>query len=440
MPVSDSKRSFSESRRKYLIAMGTAGAMGLAGCSSSGGNGGGGTTTSASGGGTTTTSSGGGGSKTLTLGAAISQTGDLSKEGKLYLDSYRMTIGDINDKGGVDVGGTTYQLDLKTYDDQSDPSKSRQLFQKLIEEDGVDYLLGPYSSGVTLAAQPVVQKHQLPMVEGGGSSSKIFSDSNDYVFGLLATAPHYADGALSLANTFTDPGVKTLALAYQNDIFSKGTANGVRDLADQYGWDVAVDESFPSGANDLSSVLNKVKDASPQVLVVAGHYKHAVLAVKQMKQYGVDVPMTVETVGATTSDFIQELGATGNYIYGTSQWASNAGYDGFFYGSAPDYVSRFTEKYDYSPDYHNAAGSACILSYLNAFKQAGSTDPGDVRDALASTDMTTFFGSVKFDQNGANSGKKTVGYQWQDKQKKLVAPKSIASSDAVYPAPKWSNR
>ncbi|MFB6081187.1 MAG: amino acid ABC transporter substrate-binding protein [Halanaeroarchaeum sp.] len=437
MASDDRSDAISESRRKYLAGLGAAGIAGIAGCGGNGGNDGSSSSSSST---STTTGSSSGGSKTLTLGAAISQTGELSKEGGLYLDSYKMTIQDVNDQGGLDIDGTTYEFDLKTYDDQSDPSKSRQLFQKLIEEDDVQYLLGPYSSGVTLAAQPVVQQHKLPMVEGGGSSTDIFSDSNEYVFGTLATAPHYADGVLSLADTYTDPEVQEVALAYQNDIFSKGTASGVRDLCDQYGWDVVVDESFPSGANDLSSILNKVKNADPQVFVVAGHYKHAVLAVKQMKQYGVDVPMTVETVGATTSDFIDELGDSGNYVYGTSQWASNANYDGFFYGSAPDYVERFGKMYDYSPDYHNASGSACILTYLNAFKQAGSTDPGAVRDALANTDITTFFGSVKFGSNGANVGKKTVGYQWQKKKKKLVAPKSIAAADPVYPAPTWSER
>ena len=417
-------------RRQFLKTTGAVGIVGLAGCSNGGNNDSNGSKSGSSG------SSG----KTLTLGAAISKTGELSKEGKLYLDSYKMTIKDINDKGGVKVGGDSYKLDLKTYDDQSDPTKSRQLFQKLIQEDGVKYLLGPYSSGVTLAAQPIVQKNKLPMVEGGGSSTKIFSDSNKYVFGLLATAPHYADGALSLAKGLKNPKVSKIAIAYENDIFSKGSASGVRKTAKQNGWDVVVDESFPSGADDLSSILNKVKKKSPQVFVVAGHYKHAVLAVKQMKQYDVDVPMTVETVGATTSDFINELGDTGNYVYGTSQWASGAKYKGFFYGSAPDYVKHFKKSHDYNPDYHNAAGSACILSYLRAFKKAGSTDPKKVRDQLAKMDVETFFGKVKFGSDGANVGKKTVAYQWQNKKKKLVAPESVAKSDAKYPAPKWSKR
>lgn len=410
-------------RRALLKAAGVAGLVGLAGCLG-GGDGGGGS----------------GGTQKLTLGAAISETGDLANEGNLYLDSYKMTIQDINDRGGVEIGGTTYELELTYYDDESSASTARQLYQRLIERDGVNYLLGPYSSGVTLAAQPVVQRAQLPMVEGGGASSEIFTKDNEYVFGLLPTANHYADGALALANTFNNPAVQQLGLGVANDTFSQDVARGVRNVAKQYGWEIVVDQSFPANTNDLSSVVNAVANAQPQVYVHSGHYQDAVLIANQFRQFNVTVPMPMATVGVTPQSFIKETGKAGNYWHGTSQWASEANYDGFFYGTASDYAKAFTKTYDYQPDYHNAAGSACILTYLNAFKQVDSLSPKTVHAQLVKTDATTSFGPVNFNDTLVNTGITPVDYQWQDRSKVLVGPPKLANKKAVYPAPPWAER
>lgn len=452
-------------RRTFLKSAGAAAALGVSGClggRNSGGSSGGGGNGSGGGGGSggnasngsvgggnesssnasTNASSPGGSSnaETIALGAAISLTGDLANEGNLYLDSYKMTIRDVNEKGGVEVGGTTYNLELKYYDDESSASTSRQLYQRLIERDGVEYLLGPYSSGVTLAAQPVVQRAQLPMVQGGGASSEIFTEDNEYVFGMLATANNYADGALALADTFEKPAVKKLGLGVANDTFSQDVARGVRNLAKKYNWEVVIDQSFPANTNDLSSIVNAVDKASPQVYVHSGHYKDAVLIANQFKQFGVTVPMPLATVGITPQSFIKETGNAGNYWHGTSQWASEASYKGFFYGAAPDYTKAFTETYDYQPDYHNAAASACILTYLNAFKKAGKLSPEAVHTKLTETDITTAFGSVNFNQNLVNKGITPVDYQWQDGSKALVGPPDLANTDPIYPVPSWSER
>ena len=387
------------------------------------------------------TSSGGNSTKTITLGGSMSKTGSLSHEGHLYLDSYKMTVNDINKKGGVEVGGKKYKFDLKIYDDQSDPSKARQLYQRVIQQDNIDFLIGPYSSGVNLAAKPIINKNKKPMIEGGGSAPKIFKSGNKYIFGTLVTAPEYPKGLMNLAKSFDSPSVSKVAIANANDVFSKATAQGAIDFAKKQGWDVAVHKSFPPDSNDLSSVLHTVDNASPEVFVLAGHYKQAVTAVKQMSQYDINIPFVIDTVGAVTHDFIDTLGAKGNYVCGTSQWANSANYKGFFYGSAPDYIKRFKKAYDYSPDYHNASGSAVILNWYDVFKRADSLDDvGHIRDLLAKTDLKTFFGPIKYASDGQITGKPPAGYQWQNKKKKLVYPSKYAKASAKYPTPKWSNR
>ena len=88
----------------------------------------------------------------IVLGSAISQTGKYAREGKFYVDAYGLTVDAVNKAGGVKVGGKPYKLVLKMYDDQSDPNLSVRLFTRLVTSDKVNFLLGPYSSGITIPA------------------------------------------------------------------------------------------------------------------------------------------------------------------------------------------------------------------------------------------------------------------------------------------------
>src|SRR5215831_18936101 len=104
----------------------------------------------------------------IALGAAISQSGKYAREGKFYVDAYKMTVDAVNAAGGVTVGGQSHKLALTLYDDQSDPSLAARLCTKLLTSDKVNFLLGPYTSGITIAASAVAEKYEVPMIEGGG--------------------------------------------------------------------------------------------------------------------------------------------------------------------------------------------------------------------------------------------------------------------------------
>ena len=100
----------------------------------------------------------------ITFGSALSLTGKVSTEGRLVREGYDFYVRHINERGGIKVAGKTYKVAIKYYDDQSDPNTSAKLYEKLITEDGVQLLLGPYSSGITFAASAVAEKYQVPMV------------------------------------------------------------------------------------------------------------------------------------------------------------------------------------------------------------------------------------------------------------------------------------
>ena len=105
---------------------------------------------------------------TIILGSAISLTGKYATNGIHAQNGYEIAVKKINEMGGVTVGGKSYKLKVTYYDDESTPARGAQLAERLIKQDGVQYMLGPYSSGMTKAIAPVSEKYQIPMVEAEG--------------------------------------------------------------------------------------------------------------------------------------------------------------------------------------------------------------------------------------------------------------------------------
>ena len=124
---------------------------------------------------------------TIVLGSAISITGKYSQEGKNARDGYDFAVKKINDAGGVKINGKTYRLEIKYYDDESTPARTAQLLERLINQDGVKFVLGPYGSGPTKAAAPVTEKYRIPMVEAEGASRSLFTQGYRYLFAVLST-------------------------------------------------------------------------------------------------------------------------------------------------------------------------------------------------------------------------------------------------------------
>jgi branched-chain amino acid transport system substrate-binding protein len=438
-------------RRTFIKGAGAAGIAGLAGCTGGGGGGGGGSGDSSGGSsggssgddsedsgsdGTSTGSSGG--MSTIVLGGSMSLSGDNADLGKLYRDAYQVTIDAINEAGGVEAGdGNTYELEMVLRDDETDASKSKTIYQELIDREGVDYLLGPYSSTVTLPASAVAAANQKPMVEGGGASPQIFSQGNEWIFGLLPTADKYPLSGIDLA---ASQGAESLALLSEDDTFSQSTREGALAKADSAGLEVVVDATFPTETSDLSTNLGKVRDAAPDMLLLAAHQKHAIILADQMESQNVSPDMAMATVGSLNDAFKEQSGENGDYVYGPSSWAINANFEDSVFGQTSDFVDAISSEFDYQPDYHSAAATGVIQTFQRAFQQVDTLEPTAVRNAIRDTQFTCAYGGIQFADNGVIN-KDMLVYQWQpEKGKQIVYPENVAQSDPIYPMPAWDDR
>lgn len=378
---------------------------------------------------------------TIQLGAAISLTGKYSTNGVHVKNGYEFAIDKIKEAGGVKVGDKCYNFDVIYYDDESKGDRAATLAERLINQDGVDYMLGPYSSGMTKAIAPVSEKYQVPMIEGSGASRSLFNKGYKYLFAVLSTSEQYLASAVTLAAEVAkengkDPSDVKLAIAVENDPFSLDIRAGVLEDAAKYDMDVVVDEKLPRDLSDMSAILTKVNLIKPDILVVSGHSKGAATAVRQMEEKNVQTPMIAIT-HCESANVTGKFGDAANGILCATQWAETLSYEDPIFGSAMNYQKEFQEAFpSYKGEpvpYQAAQSSAAVYAFKDAFERAGTLDKQAVRDAIAATDLMTFYGRIKFSEAGNNIAKPMVLRQIQDGKYNVVAPPKFASHELQYP-------
>jgi len=380
----------------------------------------------------------------IILGAAVSLTGKYSSNGVHTQNGYNMAVERINSMGGVKVGGKTYKFDIIYYDDESNPKRAAQLAERLINQDGVEFMLGPYSSGLTKAMAPVTEKYGVPMVEANGASRSLFTKGYKYLFAVLAPANLYLDVAIRTAVELNGgKGVK-IAQAFEQDAFSQDVRLGILDAAKETGSEIVIDDKLPKELNDMAATLAKVKAIKPDVLVVSGHTKGALTAIRQIAEMKVDVPMLAMT-HCDAAKLSKQHGKNAQYALCASQWHKTLTYKDKWFKDGMTYDKDFNKMFGYAPPYQAAESSAALLVFKDAFERANSFDQKKVRDALAATDMQTFYGNIKFAPGGQNVSKPMVLFQVMCDssgkcENKVVAPLKWASAKLVHPVPKWSER
>jgi branched-chain amino acid transport system substrate-binding protein len=386
------------------------------------------------------TSSGSTGS-TITLGAPLGLTGSLAKESLLTQQGYNLWQDWINSEGGIVVNGVKHPVKIKYYDDTSNANQSAVLMQKLITGDKANFLLGPYGSAATATDAAIAEQNEIPMVEANGAAQSIFNQGYKYTFGVLSPANKYLQGVIDMAATL-NPKPKTIAMLSADDNFSLEVAEGVNTYATTKGMNVVLYKKYKNGTTNLSAEVQAAKAANADIVLNSGHLQEAIAINKAAKEQKVNAKIFAYSVGPSTPDFITALGKDADYVYGGSQWTPQVKYTPAFYLTVAEYVAAYKAKYPGlgDPDYHVAESTAACLALQRAIENAGSLDPKKVRDALASLDVTVFFGQVKFDSRGINIFKPMVVEQIQKGVHHTVFPADVADAQPMYPTPAWDQR
>ncbi|MBN8985099.1 MAG: amino acid ABC transporter substrate-binding protein [Rhizobiales bacterium] len=376
--------------------------------------------------------------KDIVLGASVQLTGPVANTGRYYRDAYQFAIDKINADGGVKLGGETYKLALKLYDNQSDVNLSVRQYTQLVSQDKVNLLLGPFASNFALADSAISEKYRIPMVQGGGASDQIFSRKFKYIFGTLAPASDYFGSTVVMMKGLK-PEPKSVALLYADDAFDVSVADGTRPKLKSAGFTIAMDERYSTNASDFNSLLSQIKSKNVDAVLVAGHETEILNFVRQAKGLAVAPKMYSFTVGVPSEDFRKALGKDADYAFGMTAWLPSADQKDRWFGDGDQFAKAYKARFGYDPDYHAASGVADVEALVQAIEDAKSLDPQKVRDALAKVNFESLYGKIAFSADGQIDLPQTV---IQVQGEKLVAIQGVkgALHPAKYPMPAWDAR
>jgi branched-chain amino acid transport system substrate-binding protein len=365
----------------------------------------------------------------IKIGASMSVTGTYAKPGTYQKQGYDVCIDELNAKGGI-LGR---KVELVIYDDQSTPATAVRLYEKLITEDKVDAVMGPYSSAVSEAVANVTEKYKKVMVAPLAATTSIFKKGRKYIFMVITPAENYLDGLIDMA---AKRGLKTVAIIHEDTLFPKASAAGTVEAAKKKGMQVVLQEAYPKGNTDFSALLVKIKAANPDVIAAGTYFDDAVAITRQMKELNVNPKMFGLTVGGDLPEFYDLLKQNAEYVYGSTQWDESLPYPG-----QKEFLAAYKAKFKgQEPSYHTAAGYAGCLIYAEAVKKAGSLDADKVRDQLLKMEIKTAFGDYKVEPDGFQIAHKMVMLQWQDGKRIVVWPDDLANGKIRYPTPEWGKR
>ncbi len=368
---------------------------------------------------------------TIRLGAALSETGKYSVEGRDSRQGYDTWVRWVNEVyGGIEIRGERYRAEIVYYDDESDADTAANLVQRLIDEDGVDFLLGPYSSSLTTGTSAIAEANNVLMVEGNGTSDTMFERGFKNLFLVATIASDYTKSGIE---ALAAEGARTAVVAYEDTSFPTAVANGAVRHLEANGIEVLATETYPKDIQDVSAIMTKFRDLDPDIFVGGGHYNDAVLFVNSAKEIGFEPNGMLITVGPSNPKLVDELGEDVHGVLGPTQWEATMAYEGPYFGTAADYAAYYEALWGEPPVYQAASATAAALALHLAVEAAGATDTDSVRAALRGLSATTFYGPISFDDRGVNVGKPMGTIQVQDREILVVAPDAAAVAQLRYP-------
>jgi ABC-type branched-subunit amino acid transport system substrate-binding protein len=393
------------------------------------------------------------GPKSIVIGFTASQTGAQNVASKKQIEGLQLWLDDVTKAGGIKLkDGSTVMPSIKFYDDESKTDRVQALYTQLINDDKVDFLISPYSSGLAKAAAVVSEQNNKLMITTGAADDATMEQGFKNIYQLYTPASRYQSGALDLLNQL-DPSLKKIAIVYEKDSFSTSVANALKAYATVKAYNIVLFEGYDSGTTDFAPFINQITANTPDAILGGGHFADGSSFAKQLFDKKVSVRF-ISLLVAPPEPTFADIGDAAASVVGPSQWEPQVSYSAdsakaaglAWYGiSVQDFIAEYQTKYSTAPSYHSAGGYMAGLLLQKAIEETGSLDPAQLKTYLDSADLLTFYGHIKFNTDAKTHGKQAahsmVYIQWQKDSsgklaKQIVWPLEAKSADAALrPAP-----
>lgn len=389
--------------------------------------------------------------ETVVIGFTSSLTGSQEVSSKRQVNGFLLWMNQVNEAGGITLSdGTTIKFDYKTYDDESNAERVQELYTRLITEDEADFLISPYSSGLTSAASIIAEQNGKVLITTGAADDATYQTGNTSLFQLYTPASLYMSSTVDMLKEL-DPDAK-IALVHESDKFSTSVAEGIKPYLEANNFEIVLEEGYASETADFGPIVNKIQGSGATVLLGGGHYPDGTALARALYDRQIGLKFAYLLVAPADTKF-PELGDAALGIATSSQWelaathteaeAANLGMD-WFGPTGEEFAAAYEAAYGDPPTYHVAGGYAAGMILQKAIIDADSIDPDAVRDALNAMNLMTFFGGTQFDTSdeahGLQIAHKMVVAQWQlneagELERVVIAPADVRTNDPLYPIP-----
>jgi branched-chain amino acid transport system substrate-binding protein len=359
------------------------------------------------------------------IGASLSQTGDYARIAADQQAAYELFVTQLNEEGGL-LG---CDVELTVYDDRSTPETGARLYERLITEDEVDLIMGPYSSAVTGGMMPIAERYNMVNIAPMASSDELFQQGFQYSFQVITPASKYLEGALQIME---EEGLKTIAYIGEDTAFPAAIAAALEVESPKRGYELVFSQLYPKGTTDFSALISQMGQLQPDAIFGGTYAQDAIAITGQLAEQGVNAPIIALTVGAAENEYYESVGQTGELIMGASHWEPGLETPG-----NQEFVAAYEEATGREPGYHAAGSYAGMQVLADAVRACECLDQDQIREELIGLETETVFGPFDVDETGAQVSKIGFMIQWVDGEKQIVWPFDVASDDYVVPHPAW---
>lgn len=354
----------------------------------------------------------------LRIGLTLGLTGKYAEMSEMQKKGFELWASEVNKKGGL-LGR---EVKLIIHDDRSEPEVAKRLYESMIDKEDVDLIFSPYSSEITEAVAPIVERHGYPMIVSGASADRIWQKGYKYIFGLYTPASNYTQGFLEL---LVMNNIDDLAILYADDAFSVGVAEGTRKWAERLDLKVRYFKSFRKGVKGLESFLREAKASGAKVLILCGHLEESIQAKRSLKAIEWR-PIYFATVGPATDSFYEILGPDAELTFSSSQWEHTTSFT-----HCTDFYESFLKTYGIKPNYHAATAYSAGQLIEQAVQKAKTTDREKIRKMLSLMESMTIIGRYKVDKSGLQTRHQNLITQWQGVKREIVWPEPVRTATPV---------
>jgi len=370
----------------------------------------------------------------MRIGYAISKTGPFTGGASVTtLPNYQLWVKDVNDAGGISIGGKKVPIEIVEYDDRSNSEEAVKAIERLATQDKVDIILPPWSTGLNLAVGPTFNRLGYPHLAVTAATDRAPEMAkrwpNSFWF-LGASKP----GAEALVEVLSKLKAENkiagkVAMVSVADAFGIELASAARPAMKAAGFELVLDKSYPLGTQDMQAIVKDAMASAADSFVAFSYPPDTIAITDAAKVLSYNPKVFYTAVGTAFPLFKAKFGASAEGVMGVGGWNVDS-------PLLKAYFKRHSEVIGREPDRWASPVTYVSLQMLQqAIERVGKIDHAAIIKELQSGTFDTIMGKIKLDGN-VMPIVWWVG-QWQDGEFVGLAPTKYEGAKAPKAKPDW---